>query len=452
MVKLRTLWIELRSSLWFLPMLIVLAAGVLAVVFIELDSQLSLKLLTHFPRLFGAGAEGSRGMLSSIASSMITVAGVTFSITIVALSQASSQYSSRILRNFMRDRGNQAVLGVFLGIFTYCLLVLRAIRGGDENEFVPSLSVFGALILALVGIGFLIFFIHHAASLLQASNVIAAAAHETLQTVDRLFPERLDDNKSVTEARPEGNKWLEQERQTIIRATKTGYIQSHEEKTLFHLACSSQSVFLMHAGVGEFAICDAPLVSVYSSSSLNEKLVKSIQDTYSINSLRTIEQDAGFGIRQIVDIALKALSPGVNDTTTAVTCIDYLTAINLRLAKRCIAQPLIFENGSLRVITRGPNFEQFLNESFDEIRANAAGNATVILRLLRSLKIIGAAADDPDRNVLISRHIALLEDLTSKTIDSDYDAARIRRALNSPLEWSNYRRSSENIAESWGGQ
>lgn len=431
MVKLRTLLIELRSSLWFLPTLIVLASGVLAVVFIELDSYLSLKLLTNFPRLFGAGAEGSRGMLSSIAGSMITVAGVTFSITIVALSQASSQYSSRILRNFMRDRGNQAVLGVFLGVFTYCLLVLRAIRGGDENEFVPSLSVFGALILALVSVGFLIFFIHHAASLLQASNVIAAAAHETLQTIDRLFPETLPDNGSEAEAGPESNRPLEQQRQIIIPAPKTGYIQTHDEEGFLQLACSTQSVFRMHVGVGEFAVLNSPLVSVYSNSSLNDKLVQSIQATYSINSLRTIEEDAGFGIRQIVDIALKALSPGVNDTTTALTCIDYLTAINLRLANRCIAQPLVFEKGRLRVIRKGPTFEQFFSESFDEIRMNAAGKATVILRLVHSFKTIGSATADPGRNLLISRHIALLADLTRKTVESDYDAAIVRRELDS---------------------
>ena len=430
-MKLRTLLIQLRSSLWFLPTLIVFGSGTLAAVFIELDSRLSLKLLTNFPRLFGAGAEGSRAMLSSIAGSMITVAGVTFSITIVALSQASSQYSSRILRNFMRDRGNQTVLGVFLGVFTYCLLVLRSIRGGDESPFVPSLSVFGALVLALVGISFLIFFIHHVASLLQASNVIAAAAHETLETIDRLFPESVHDNRSVPEAEPESDDWLEQERQIIIPAPKTGYIQSHEEKAFFELACSSQSVFRMHVGVGEFAVFDTPLVTVYSSSSVTEKLVKNIQATYSINALRTIEQDAGFGIRQIVDIALKALSPGVNDTTTAVTCIDYLTAINLRLANRRMTQRLLFENGWLRVIAKAAGFEQFVGESFDEIRACAAGNATLIMSLLHSLKTIGAATDDPSRKFLIARHISLLEDLTSKTIDSDYDAARIKRALDS---------------------
>lgn len=430
MVKVRTLLIQLRSSLWFLPTLIVFGAGAVAVVFIELDSRLSLELLTNYPRLFGAGAEGSRGMLSSIASSMITVAGVTFSITIVALSQASSQYSSRILRNFMRDRGNQCVLGVFLGVFTYCLIVLRAIRGGDESRFVPSLSVFGALILALLGIGFLIFFVHHVASLLQASNVVAAAAHETLQTIDRLFPETMDHNPSAAEPEQPGN-WLEEQRRIIISAPKTGYIQSHDQETFFQLACSSQSVFGMHAGVGEFVVFDTPLVTVYSSSPVTEKIVKSIQSTYSINAQRTIEQDAGFGIRQIVDIALKALSPGVNDTTTAVTCIDYLTAINLRLANRRIRQRLIFKNGRLCVIAKGPGFEQFLGESFDEIRANAAGNATVIMKLLHSLNTIRTATDNRQRKLLIATHISLLEDLTRKTIASDHDAARIRCVLDS---------------------
>lgn len=191
MLRLKSLLGELRSSLWFVPTLMVVGAGALAVGLIEVDARLNRELLTNFPRLFGAGAEGSRGMLSSIAGSMITVAGVTFSITIVALSLASSQYTPRILRNFMRDRANQTVLGVFVGIFTYCLIVLRTIRGGDENLFVPSLSVVVGVILAVVGIGFLIFFIHHIAASIQASNIIASVAEETIKTIDKLFPQEL---------------------------------------------------------------------------------------------------------------------------------------------------------------------------------------------------------------------------------------------------------------------
>ncbi|HET9529933.1 MAG TPA: DUF2254 family protein, partial [Blastocatellia bacterium] len=156
-----------------MPSLMLLGAVLLALIFIEIDSALSQSSLARYPRLFGVNAEGARSILSSVASSMITVAGVIFSITIVALSLASSQYTSRVLRNFMKNRGNQIALGVFVSIFVYCLVVLRTIRGGEES-FVPSLSVLFAIVLGLVGIGFLIYFIHHVATMIQASEMISA--------------------------------------------------------------------------------------------------------------------------------------------------------------------------------------------------------------------------------------------------------------------------------------
>jgi uncharacterized membrane protein len=157
---LRYLWQDLRSSLWFVPTVFVLGSIVLAVGMVEVDTRLDSRLWEKWPRFFAVGADGARGTLSAIASSMITVAGVVFSITIVALSLASSQYSSRVLRHFMRDRITQTVLGVFVGVFAYCLIVLRMIRGGDEGPFVPLLAVLGGVVLAFVGIGFLIYFIH----------------------------------------------------------------------------------------------------------------------------------------------------------------------------------------------------------------------------------------------------------------------------------------------------
>ena len=408
-----------------MPTLIVIGSAVLAESLIEID-RISDRLLADFPRLFGAGAEGSRGMLSSIASSMITVAGVTFSITIVALSQASSQFSSRILRNFMRDRANQVVLGIFLGVFTYCLLVLRAIRGGDEGIFVPSLSIFGGLVLALMAIGFLIFFIHHAAALLQASNVIAGASAETRKTIDRLYPEILHGIEPELNAEAEIPDSLAQRSQIVIPSPVSGYIQGYDEATLTRLAASHNVVLRMHSGVGEFAISDTPLLSVYSHTPLNMELVRGIQSAYSISTSRTTEQDPGFGIRQIVDIALKALSPGVNDTTTALTCIDHLTAINVKLANRRIARPVITENGELRIILKGPDFETFTEESFNEIRTNARGNAVVIARLLRSLQSIAAMTDNQTRKIHLRKHMSLLIELAEETVDSDYDRARIR--------------------------
>ena len=183
-------WARLRDSLWFVPSLIVLAAVLLAIGMVELSALAPSEALARWPRLFGAGADGSRSMLSAIAGSMITVAGVTFSITMVAVTQASAQYTPRILRNFMRDRANQAVLGIFVGIFAYCLVVLRTIRGGDGPDFVPSLAVLVGILLALLGIAVLIFFIHHIATALQASEIIARIAR----------PSRIDEPAHVSVA------------------------------------------------------------------------------------------------------------------------------------------------------------------------------------------------------------------------------------------------------------
>jgi len=188
MNKLKLLWSNLRASFWFVPAMIVAVSIALATALIEADVIGSEQWLARWPRLFGVGADGARGMLSTIGGSMMTVVGVTFSMVLMTLVLASSQYTSRILRNFMSDRVMQVVLGIFVGIFTYCLLVLRIIRSGDEGVFVPSLAVFFGVVLAMGGIGILIFFIHHIASSIQASSIIASVADETMVAVDRLFP------------------------------------------------------------------------------------------------------------------------------------------------------------------------------------------------------------------------------------------------------------------------
>ena len=181
-----------------MPSLIVAASIALAVFLIEIDSQASARWPAWWPQLFGSGAEGSRGMLSTIAGSTISVVGVTFSMTLVTLALASSQYSSRILRSFMRSRVTQGVLGIFTGIFTYCLIVLRTVRSVDEGAFVPSLAVSFGVVLALGGVVVLIFFIHHIASSIQASTIIASVARETIKTIDRLFRNNLGRGKVKT--------------------------------------------------------------------------------------------------------------------------------------------------------------------------------------------------------------------------------------------------------------
>jgi uncharacterized membrane protein len=358
---------------------------------------------------------------------MITVAGVAFSITIVALSLTSSQFTSRILRNFMGDRRNQVVLGVFVGIFAYCLVVLRTIRAGDEGGFVPSLAVFGGLVLAFVGIGFLIFFIHHISVSIQASSIIATAAEETIAAVDHLFPEELGDNaEEDADGSPAaslaGQTW------TAVVARKTGYIESIDGDALLAWARKHETIVRMERGIGEFAVEGVPLVSVAGLAEPNGGASAEVNEIFVISRHRTVQQDAGFGIRQLVDIAMKALSPGVNDTTTAVMCVDYLGAIMARLARREIATAYRLDEGELRVIARSPCFESLLAEAFDQIRQNAEGNVAVLARQLQALEIVAGQTSSSRRRHALRQQADWIATVADRTIPSTHDSTFVKAA------------------------
>ena len=311
MKKPQQLWIYLRSSFWFTPSLIVAGSIALAISLINADSVMSNEMLTNWPRLFGAGAEGSRQMLSTIASSMMTVVGVTFSMTLVTLALASSQYTSRVLGNFMRSPITQVALGIFAGIFTYCLIVLRVIRGGGEAAFVPSLAVLVGVVLALVGIGVLILFIHHIATSIQASNIICSVADETITAIERMFPE-----KPAQASEEEDEAWLANMSSAfnldwhMVSGITSGYIESVDYAALRELARKRNIIIKMNYGIGNFIVKDMALASIARQDPPDDEMVQELRSFYSIGSRRTIEQDPEFGIRQIVDIALKALSPG----------------------------------------------------------------------------------------------------------------------------------------------
>lgn len=428
MDKFKHLWSNLRSSFWFMPSLIVLASIALAVVLIQADSAGSDQWLTRWPRLFGAGAEGARGMMTTIASSMMTVVGVTFSMILVVLALASSQYTSRILRNFMRSRVTQVVLGIFAGIFTYSLIVLRTIRSGNEGTFVPNLAVFFGFVLALGGVGALMFFIHHIASSIQASNIIASVAQETTGTIDRLFPEKLgqgliEDNDNKIQHILRSRNWH------IIPSDENGYIQNVNNSRLLDIAREQRTIIRMERGIGEFVIKDTALVSIALDDLPDQETIFALQNSFSISRFRTVEQDPAFGIRQIVDVGLKALSPGINDTTTAVTCVDYLTAILAPMATQQIPSLYRYEKGELRVIAKGVSFESLLSDSFNQIRSSANGNVAIILRMLDSFRTLAGLTTSPQRRKALIEQVQLIAELAERTVESTYDHARIETSL-----------------------
>lgn len=425
------LWIHLRSSFWFTPSLIVVGSIVLAISLIHVDTVIGDDLLAKWPRLFGAGAEGSRQMLSTIASSMMTVVGVTFSMTLVTLSLASSQYTSRILGNFIHSQLTQVALGIFAGIFTYCLIVLRVIRSGDEVIFVPSIAVLVGVVLALVGIGILILFIHHIATSIQASNIISSIADETIDAMEEVFLrklERISDEED--EARLAHISTATDLEWHIVRGSKDGYIESINYASLQDLAQERNIVIKMNVEIGDFVVKNMVLALIARQDSPNEKTVEKICSYYSIGNQRTIEQDPGFGIRQIVDIALKALSPGINDTTTAAICVDYLTTILCYLAPQDFPSRIHYEEGKPRLIAAGPTFVILLETSFDQIRRSAKGNVTIMIRMLDALRTILTQTVVASRREALLNQALRIADLAHRSVESAHDLIDIDAQLD----------------------
>ena len=435
MNRLKQQWSDLRSTFWFLPFLIVLSSIVYAVVLIQTDYAGGNRWLVQWPRIFGVGAEGARDMLSTLAGSMMSVMGITFSMTLLALALVASQYTSRILRNFMRSRVTQITLGTFAGIFVYCLIVLHTIRTGDA-PFVPSLAVFFAFVLAFGGIAVLIFFIHHIASSIQASSIIASVAQETNASIDELFPEKREPGPDKSEGEENGRLLppLDERTWYAVPAQLSGYIQSVDHDAILRLAESRRTIVRMEHGIGAFVVQDAALAALALTYPPDQETIVALNGAYSIGRHRTAEQDPAFGIRQIVDMALKALSPGVNDTSTAVMCVDYLTAILARLACRQFPPAHRYEGGTLRVIAIVPTFEGLLAEAFDQIRGSAAGNLAIMACMLGAIDTIASLTVSPSQLRALDKQVQWIAELADRCIKSSHDRARLERRLSDVRE------------------
>lgn len=422
------LWSYLRSSFWFIPSLIVLGSIILAVVLIEVGSIENNKWLAGWPRLFGAGPEGARQMLSTLAGSMMSVMGITFSITLIALALAANQYTSRSLRNFMSSRVTQITLGIFAGIFAYCLIVLRVIRSG-EMEFVPNLAVFFGFVMALGAIGVLIFFIHHIASSIQASSIISSIAQETIEFINCFFPEKLKNESDENENQKQFTQSLHKENWHLILAEKNGYVQSVQNDMLLRVAREKDSIVKMERGIGEFIVQNTVLASIYLKKPPDHELIESLHKAYCIGRYRTVDQDPVFGIRQIVDIALKALSPGVNDAATAVICVDYLTVILSQFATREFPLSYLYDGDKLRVIRIVPTFEGILATAFNQIRNSAAGNVAIMIRILSALDTIAGLTTSSRRRLELQLYVKDIAELAEHSIESTKDHSRIKAKL-----------------------
>ena len=434
MKTIRQFLINIRASLWFVPGLMISFSIILAFMLVEIDDKTNNEWLMNYPRFFGLGADGSRGMLTAISSSMLTVAALSFSLTLAALAQASAQYSPRIMRNFMRDRINQFVLGYFVSVFAYCLVVLRTIRGADEIKFVPSFAVLVGLISAIGGVIVLIYFIHHIANSLQVTNIIEHISQETVEAIETLFPQEFA-AAAHEEKREDVRQMWQEKRWVEIPADEYGYIQYIDTENMLEFAEENDLIIKMERGIGQFVGRGAILASVIEPNSngtdviFNDEFIEDINEFFTINRFRTIEQDIGFGIRQIVDIALKALSPGINDTTTAVNCIDFLGVIIGELVRRDLPVDIRAKDGDVRVVVHSPAFQGYIETAFDQIRISGTGNQAIFERLIGTLGYIARLTENDERITVIKYQLGLIEDFAMETLETEYEREKVAKIL-----------------------
>lgn len=388
--RLRVLWLNLVQGLWFIPGLVVVLYAGLAVGLGQVDQTVD---FTGAGAVFKGDGSAARTVLSVLAGSLITVAGLTFSVTVVVLQLASSQFSPRVLRTFFGDRLTQITVGSYVGIFVYSILVLRSVGSFSEGRgFVPRLSITVASALGIAAVVLLIVFIHHVSRMIQVSHITASIAMQTLERVDGLYPDAHGVPLEHEDSAKLLSAWRAEAPSSRVLGTRPGYVQRVGLDELVKAFTLRPGRLALLVRPGDFVSPETPLVEVWPAEAA-EGLTGHIRAAAAIANERDIGQDVAFGLRQLADIALKAMSPGINDPTTAVTAISYIRGILVELARRSFPPTVrrFPESGGLEVIAERRSFADHL-VYFLEIGRYASGDAHVVAAMLNALASVARVA------------------------------------------------------------
>jgi uncharacterized membrane protein len=388
-VRLKVILDRLRGRLWFIPAIGVVVAVVLAWVLVAIDRRLAEDLNAFF--IFGGGPESARAILSTIAAAMLTFTGLVFSITMLVLQLASSQLSPRVTRTFLRDRANQVVLAIFVATFVYALLVLREVRSVDEGAFVPAIAVWWAFALLVASVGAFIYYIDHMAQSMRVETVIDQVSTETRDAIERCFPQAAGSLPAVDLPVPEVSD-------IVLAGDQPGTLQAIDSAKLEAIAIESRTVLEVVPVIGDFVPSDSALVRVRGTGSVDHDAVRT---TCTLGPERSMEQDPAFGMRQLVDIAARALSPGVNDPTTAAMAVDALHDLLRRLGQRAIpGLQRLGSDDALRLIIPARTWEDHVRLATDEVIDYGTSSSQTVTALRVMLDDLEATVNDERRPIL----------------------------------------------------
>ena len=428
-------WATIRTSYWFIPSLMAIAAIGLSFATTALDSRIGSSWLDEISWLYANKPAGARAVLSTVAGSMITVAGVTFSMTILSISHTTSQVGPRLVDNFMRDRGNQFTLGVFIATFLYCVMVLRTVRNADTRPaggvegsvdlataFVPQIAVIVGLILAIASVGVLIFFIHHIPETIHVSNIISGVGRELNEKIDAQFPSRVgrpneDDEQRECEANlPES--FYESARR--VDSATAGYVEVLDADGLMCIASKHDLVIRLLAKPGDFRTCESALLLVGPDSRVTDEMEETLRSMFIFGVKRTPTQDLRFQINQLVEVAMRALSPGVNDPFTATNCMDWLQSALEILSERQLPDAHRYDSShDLRIVAEAETFESFLSLVFDQLRPYVATDRNASIHMMEMIAKIASHVSTDCHRELLADHATRLREACQENLNDE---------------------------------
>jgi uncharacterized membrane protein len=408
-VRLREQWDSLRSSYWFVPTVMTVGAVIGWAAIDAVDQFLRTTTALPVPWLYYDSLDAARTLLLAVAGAMVGIIGVVFSITTVPLTIAASQFGPRLLRTFLRDTGTQIVLGTFIATFMFCMLVL--LRLHDEAQALPQLSITIGLILALLSLGALIYYINHVAVSMQAPTVAAAVSAELQTAIARNFPEASD--SAPPAARMAASATLPTDfaaQARPILATQSGYVQARDDAALLQLATQHDLIIQLLRQPGQFVTENTPLAQVWPPNPIPADVGASLQAAFVLGEQRTLVQDIEFGINELVEMALRALSPAINDPFTAMTCLDWLGRALCQLCRRPFPAPVQYDAaGRLRLLIEPLTFDHIVGAAFNQIREYGRTSTAVTLHLLETIAVVGGCARTDKQRAVLLQHAVLVE-------------------------------------------
>ncbi len=401
--RLLSIWDSFRTSFWFVPANMMLLAAFAALLLVQFDSRFPGAVASGFPVVQMQPAT-ARSILSSIVSAMVTSTGVVFSITIVALSLASSSFGSRLVRTFQNRRSTQFALGIFVSTSLYCILVLTTIRELDY-QFVPVLSVLMAILLTIICLATLVYYIHDMSCAIQAPDVIESSSQALHVAIKRMFPGKIGDPpdpESPVHRIPDQITNQLPRPAVTVQAQSTGYIRAIENEAIEELAVENGVVIRLLVRPGDFihggcAVAEILADETDANSASNEHLnqiAEPLNACLMVGPRRTPTQDVRYAFNELVEVAVRALSPGINDPFTAINCVDQIHAALIELRSRRIPSPFrLDDEGVLRVIAMPVSLEECIDGTLAVISHYAEGNPLVSKRVDAALRNFSVATD-----------------------------------------------------------